>query len=720
MQPFTRESLLIALEKIDANPELRKGRESIEYDLIYNQKSYPPILVLSEANKALGGQEINMNDFGNSTRKAFKIIHELGFEIIGKEMPITKDAILEIIGLCQTMADGRKDGTITLNTYTEKFKPLLTQFQNKHGESPGLILQNQLKIFISSQLRDVSTKVNLKNFGYWGRSIYNYTWSCIYYNFGQVSMAASFSPQLYILINKDGIKFGFCYGHQLESENKLVQSALIPQNLEILEKCLQNDIELCFYNATKDEVTARPEKLFGKNERIDVSSDEDIINNWSSSSLLIKEFPKSEIPENIGEIVQGTFSNLKQFYLGLLPIKKNVENVKNENLEIPLTPLQYRSFYNSTKEANLKFSEKIIIRFIASLCTKPFVICSGLSGSGKTKLAQSFVQWICESEEQYKIVPVGADWTNREPLLGFPNGLDPVSYVFPDSGVLQLILDAINPKNENKPYFLILDEMNLSHVERYFADFLSIMESKDKIKLYSGHKRGNVPQEISWPKNLFIIGTVNIDETTYMFSPKVLDRANVIEFRISDKEIEDYLNNPGDLDMQQFYDANSKKGYGSSMAFSFLEKSKEKAISAIDTKEIFFEFFKELKMMGAEFGYRSASEISRLISILDTMTKDDNKWDDATINSNELIDIAIMQKLLPKLHGSRNKLTKVLPVLGALCLTEREKIKEKYFEKIGSINFVEDENIKYKISFEKICRMYKNAIDNGFASYAEA
>jgi 5-methylcytosine-specific restriction endonuclease McrBC GTP-binding regulatory subunit McrB len=82
-----------------------------------------------------------------------------------------------------------------------------------------------------------------------------------------------------------------------------------------------------------------------------------------------------------------------------------------------------KSFQSITKEAGLIFSNQLIQRFIASLCTKPFVICSGLSGSGKTKLAQAFVQWICESEKQYKIIPVGADWTNREPLLGYPNGL---------------------------------------------------------------------------------------------------------------------------------------------------------------------------------------------------------------------------------------------------------------------------------------------------------
>ncbi|MBL0183687.1 MAG: hypothetical protein IPP96_15955, partial [Chitinophagaceae bacterium] len=357
-------------------------------------------------------------------------------------------------------------------------------------------------------------------------------------------MAASFSPQLYILINKDGIKFGFCYGHQVGNESKLVQSALEYESLELLKKCLQNDRDLCFFNAADDEVTARPEKLFGRDERINVRSDNDIINNWSNNSLLIKEFHINEIQENIGVIVQNTLTNLKEFYLSLLPINKKAEDVKKENPEIIQIPFSYRSFFDSIKEANLKFSEKLIVRFVASLCAKPFIICSGLSGSGKTKLAQAFAMWICEDKKQYCLLPVGADWTNREPLLGFPNALKIGEYVKPDNRVLDLIIEA--DKNKTKPYFLILDEMNLSHVERYFADFLSVMESSEEISLHSGNEDykcadDKIPAKLKLPQNLFIIGTVNIDETTYMFSPKVLDRANVIEFRVSADEMKSYL-----------------------------------------------------------------------------------------------------------------------------------------------------------------------------------
>ena len=111
------------------------------------------------------------------------------------------------------------------------------------------------------------------------------------------------------------------------------------------------------------------------------------------------------------------------------------------------------------------------------------VVITGLSGSGKTKLAQAFALWICESEEQYKIIPVGADWTNREPLLGYPNALEANKYVTPENGALDLINRA--RLDITKPYFLILDEMNLSHVERYFADFLSTMESGGTIPLHN-------------------------------------------------------------------------------------------------------------------------------------------------------------------------------------------------------------------------------------------
>jgi 5-methylcytosine-specific restriction endonuclease McrBC GTP-binding regulatory subunit McrB len=301
---------------------------------------------------------------------------------------------------------------------------------------------------------------------------------------------------------------------------------------------------------------------------------------------------------------------------------------------------------------------------------------------------------------------VGADWTNREPLLGYPNALKPEEYVKPDSGVLDLIIKASN--QPELPHFLILDEMNLSHVERYFADFLSVMESKEEIPLYAeGTVQNGVPAKLKVPSNLFIIGTVNIDETTNMFSPKVLDRANTIEFRVTQDEMKNFLSNIRDINM----DALTGKGAG--MAKSFLEMAASKDFATTDIAEInaaLVQFFGELKKTGTEFGYRSATEILRLIHQLTVL--------DNTLTTHQKIDIAIMQKLLPKLHGSRRKLCPVLETLGSFCITGDIKIIKDVFEK-ADFDF-NGANVAYPLSLEKIARMYRGAIDNGFASFAEA
>lgn len=407
--------------------------------------------------------------------------------------------------------------------------------------------------------------------------------------------------------------------------------------------------------------------------------------------------------------IQNDLDDIIKEYKSLL-FEKHTES-KELNFEF-----NFNDFPLGLSKARLNISRSLALRFNTALLTKPFVILTGLSGSGKTKLAQAFALWICQSKSQFKIVPVGADWTNREPLLGYPNSLETNNYVKPDNGVLDLLLEASQNENQNKPHFLILDEMNLSHVERYFADFLSVMESGDVIRLYSGTPRHSsdgkaIPQEISWPENLFIIGTVNIDETTYMFSPKVLDRANVIEFRITEDELSAYLSSAGKLDLKEL------AGKGSSMGPDFKRLALKKNYpldNADKLNDSLLEFFKELKKTGAEFGYRTASEIQRFVGIA---TKLDPDWD-----LDEIIDAAIMQKLLPKLHGSRSKLVSVLTSLAKLCIEDATKIdiKKDLFEAYDKEGFVSGLKIKYPISLEKICRMHKNVIANGFTSYAEA
>lgn len=361
-------------------------------------------------------------------------------------------------------------------------------------------------------------------------------------------------------------------------------------------------------------------------------------------------------------------------------------------------------FNQDLKKSGLYLTGQIQSRFITSLLSKPFLILTGLSGSGKSKLAEAFCRWICSTENQYCLVPVGADWTNREPLLGYPNAIESLKYVRPDNDILNVLIRA--KANSTAPHFIILDEMNLSHVERYFADFLSVMESKGKISL---HKRGetldDVPGEMTWPKNLFIIGTVNIDETTYMFSPKVLDRAHVIEFRISADEMADFFKDPQGVDLSLL------DGKGRDYITSFLELAKPLEILEVDTAltDELNKFFVQLKSVGAEFGYRTAHEIVQFHAKAIILEAFDSE--------NDIIDAAIMQKLLPKLHGSRNKLKKPLESLAKLCVIDDSQFIEKWLTDLDSLP---KGVVKYSLSFEKIGRMYRNLLENGYTSYAEA
>jgi 5-methylcytosine-specific restriction protein B len=395
-------------------------------------------------------------------------------------------------------------------------------------------------------------------------------------------------------------------------------------------------------------------------------------------------------------------------------LQRNGQNTGDSGQSIELDLQKIKA---DVKSSGFQMNDSLLERFVCALLTKPFVILTGLSGSGKTKLAQILAKYICENDSQYKMIPVGADWTNREPLLGFPNALEPGKYVWPENGALSLLLEA--KANPNKPYFLILDEMNLSHVERYFADFLSAMESGEPISIHPDTDewknkdntwKDDLEPFIQLPDNLFIVGTVNVDETTYMFSPKVLDRAQVLEFRVSDKDMASYLENQKSLDI------NGIGGLGSFMAESFLSYSRNSDKETDPEynkliKNTLISFFNELKKSEAEFGFRSASEIYRFLTIYEVLVPEADVY--------HMMDSAIMQKLLPRVHGSRRKLEPVLRTLGQLCVQEGQNIDE-VFNIQEDFDFNDTTKVKYPMSLEKIVRMYTDLIYNGFTSYAEA
>jgi hypothetical protein len=327
----------------------------------------------------------------------------------------------------------------------------------------------------------------------------------------------------------------------------------------------------------------------------------------------------------------------------------------------------------------------------------------------------------------YELVSVGADWTGNENILGYPNGLDREDYLAKPA--LNLALQAA--AYPEVPHFLILDEMNLSHVERYFADILSAIESEEPIPLHEDGERKagarRIPPRLELPKNLFIIGTVNVDETTYMFSPKVLDRANVIEFRMDADELGAFLKNPAKPDLAKLDGRGT--GFGPAFALASRTRADMPEEMKLACEQEMTLFFRALQEHGAEFGYRVAHEVVRFVHFYEAIShyvEGDTSW------FSEAFDCVIVQKLLPKLHGSRAKLGPLLKKLWFLCVNDSRARGSEPLKAAAEAARSTDRKAEpstapeslaaahYPLSAEKIGRMWRLLNENGFASFAEA
>lgn len=321
-----------------------------------------------------------------------------------------------------------------------------------------------------------------------------------------------------------------------------------------------------------------------------------------------------------------------------------------------------------------------------------------------------------------ELIPVGADWTDNRNVLGFVNHLRPAPDgrpLYESTPILDLILRAA--QDASRPYFLILDEMNLSHVERYFADFLSAMESGRPIPLHTSStpfkspQGTDVPANITLPDNLFITGTVNVDETTYMFSPKVLDRANVIEFRVTKEDAAAFLaagaGGVGDI---------AAAPEGAAQAFLALSrKARKKPVpelvfhtdAALNGKrtalsEALTELFGIMHKHRMEFGYRTMHEVLRYAGVGYELAADRATW-----KWENCLDVQILQKVLPKLHGSKKRIEQLLVDLATFCETGAAPAGDGVFKARAT------GRITYPESYEKLAEMIEIVRRDQFVSF---
>lgn len=263
-----------------------------------------------------------------------------------------------------------------------------------------------------------------------------------------------------------------------------------------------------------------------------------------------------------------------------------------------------------------------------------------MSGAGKTVLARGYALGLWREEltpqEGLLTVPVQPGWHDPACLLGYVNPLDNEAYV--RTGFLDFLLRA--SADPDRAYTVVLDEMNLSHPEQYLAPLLSAMETGDQIELHAqGSTISGVPATIAYPSNLFIIGTVNMDETTHGLSDKVLDRASVIEF--------------WDIEVDKF------PGWKNSQLSDVQTEKVQQTLKALVAA---------LRPVRLHFGWRTISDV--LGYIREALRGN-------VIGFENALDQAIYSKVLPKLRGEdsprvQNAFTAVRKVLQETGLVQSE------------------------------------------------
>ena len=448
---------------------------------------------------------------------------------------------------------------------------------------------------------------------------------------------------------------------------------------------------------------------FEKGDTIDLKDSHELPYLYERGTIFYREYKKTSLPENeemVADLkkmidIYNQYDDLKNDYA--VENDAVTENAKKGKQNVKDVKACIRAIKKYIAQKGFTYDDGMIENFYLSLKSKPFVILGGISGTGKTKLVRLFAEAI---GARYKIVPVRPDWSDSSDLFGHVN-LSGETFI--NGAIVEFISEAF--EDTDTPYILCLDEMNLARVEYYFSEFLSVMETRefagDQIisqklmdsSIYGETDKRKKLERIYFPENLYIVGTVNMDETTFSFSKKVLDRANTIEFS--------YVNLvPSDAVMEG-------ETVSENVHNSFL-KTKYLQLSQCDdfdyTREIstkLEEINRILKQAEAHIGYRVRDEI--VFYML-------NNKSDELLEEDSAFDYEIMQKILPRLQGNSNAIKTVLLELFKHCAGD-------YAASGGldlhqqMLHYMADHPCRYPKSAHKIAFMIRRYEEDGFTSY---
>ena len=327
------------------------------------------------------------------------------------------------------------------------------------------------------------------------------------------------------------------------------------------------------------------------------------------------------------------------------------------------------------QQRGFTFTREVVADYYVSLKTKPFVILTGVSATGKTGLTQLVASALSGPDAgHYLLVPVSPDWTDDTYLLGYYNVIQERQIETAFSKFYRWSSDV-----RSEPFFVCLDEMNLAKVEHYFSHFLSKMETGEL------------------PPNLFITGTVNVDESTYLFSKKVLDRANTIEFT------EVYLfDKPGGGSIQDNFTWAERQ-----VIFDVFLKSRgpewdEDVLFTLEGVNSI------LVQRNLQFAYRVRDEVLKYMANSEGL-----------LEKYVALNMQILQKVLPRLSGTREQLEKVLSDLLSYFLLGNYEELPAPISNLYLLDTAAYEECLFHRSAKKVARMLARVREDGFVSFYE-
>ena len=337
----------------------------------------------------------------------------------------------------------------------------------------------------------------------------------------------AFTPSFVIWLDDDGTMYAI--GHVIDNRHN-TQGGLIIECDKIAIVNIDEFDEFWVYQASLNPTLMFiPEELYAKVE-----------------DKLLKTSSVEKIGERVEIDLQNNSNKMRE------NVSANAESTKweEELIEIDVSEktddLIIKSMDYHSQKRNLFYNVKDFVNIHTALKCSSLVILSGLSGTGKSAIVDIYARALGinntgnPDENRLLFIPVRPSWNDDSDLLGYVDLVHMV-YRASDSGFVDFLVRAQKEENKNKLFIVCFDEMNLARVEHYFSQFLSLLErpaNQRELQLYDKQYSGRLYNSTEYPNrikigdNVKFIGTVNIDESTYHFSDKVLDRANVIQLDV--------------------------------------------------------------------------------------------------------------------------------------------------------------------------------------------